>query len=235
MDEQTELKRQAALRALDYVRDGMVLGLGSGSTADQFLAVLGERVRGGLRVRGVPTSSHSATLAGRYGIPLTSLDEVDRVDLTVDGADEIVLATFHVIKGRGGALLREKLVARATDIEVVIVDGSKVVERLGIHHPVPVEVVPFGWRQTRAALAALGSEPVLRPADPARADSPPFVTDNGNYTLDCRFPPIEDAAALERAIKLIPGVVECGLFINLVQRAVIANADGVRVVERPAP
>lgn len=235
-----ELKHEAALRALDDVRDGMTIGLGTGSTAAHFIRGLGERVAAGLRVRGVPTSTDTEAMARRLGIPLTTLDDVDRLDLTIDGADEIQLATFYTVKGRGGALVREKLVARATACEVLAIDETKVVTRLGERAHVPVEVVRFGWRQTRAALVALGAEPELRPAPPsnsgpARPDPGPFVTDNGNYILDCRFAAIDDPPALERAIKGIIGVVESGLFIGLVHRVVIATESGVQVLNRPTP
>jgi ribose 5-phosphate isomerase A len=232
--EQEERKHEAALRALDFVRDGMTLGLGSGSTAAHAIRALGERVRAGLRVRGVPTSRRSGELARAAGIPLVSLDQVDRLDLTIDGADEIQVATFHVVKGKGGALLREKLVACASDLEILAVDETKLVDRLGEHDPLPVEVVPFGWRLVRRALADLGGVPVLRSTDPAAPGSAPFVTDNANYILDCRFPPVDDPPALERAIKAITGVVESGLFIGLVDRVVVAGADGVRVLEPPS-
>ncbi len=238
-DIQTDrLKQQAAALAVEYVTDGMVLGLGTGTTADFFLQALGERLRAGLRVMGVPTSAHSEARARELGIPLTTLDAHPRLALTVDGADEVNLATFHLVKGRGGALLREKIVALATDLEVIIVDESKVVPVLGGPVPVPVEVIPFGWRNTVARLTALGCEPRLRTDAPVAASGEPdperaYVTDGGNFILDCHWSEIPDPAALAAALKGITGVVEHGLFIGLTGRVIVAGAAGVRVYERP--
>jgi ribose 5-phosphate isomerase A len=222
-----ELKRAAALRALEDVRDGMVLGLGSGTTAEIFLAELADRVRQGLRVTCVPTSTRVRTLADQLGVRVASLNEHARLDLTVDGADEIDLRTFNVIKGRGGALLREKLVAMASDREIIVADESKLVTTLGERQPVPVEVVRFGWRRTADALERLGCNAALR-----EVEGCPFTTDEVHYILDCRFPPIGDPARLAREIKAIVGVVEHGLFIGLAHTVVIAGRDGVQVFER---
>jgi ribose 5-phosphate isomerase A len=220
-------KRVAALSALAYVRDEMVVGLGSGSTAEMFVAELGERVRAGLRVVGVPTSRKTEALARRLGVRLADLDDHQGIDVTIDGADEIDARTFHVIKGRGGSLLREKLVAAATNHEIIIADDSKLASTLGERQPVPVEVVRFGWRRTAEALKRLGCEPTLRSVGGA-----PVVSDEGHHILDCRFPPIHEPEQLAREIKAIIGVVEHGLFIGLVHRLVIASRAGVKIFER---
>ena len=225
------LKREAAFRAVDgYVRDGMVVGLGSGTTAAFVVQRIGELLIGGglADVRGVPTSERTAALAREVEVPLLALSDA-RPDLTLDGADEIG-PDLAVIKGRGGALLREKIVASSSAEGLVLVaDGSKPVDALGTHGPLPVEVEPFGWQATFEALAALGCEPELRrdAADPAH----PFVTDGGHYTADCAFGSIPDPASLEEEIKRIPGALECGLFVGLVRAAVIARAEGIEVID----
>ena len=224
------LKRDAAYAAVDrYVESGMIVGLGSGTTAAFVVARIGELLAAGeLRdVRGIPTSERTAALAREVGIPLTALSEA-RPLLTIDGADEIG-PDLSVIKGRGGALLREKIVAAASTRGLVAVaDGSKPVEALG-EGPLPVEVEPYGWGTTLQALASLGCESELRMdrADPRH----PFVTDGGHYTADCLFPGIPDPSSLEVEIKRIPGALECGLFVGLAQAAVVARKDGVEVTE----
>lgn len=223
-----QLKHEAGLRAVDYVLDGMNVGLGTGSTAEHALRELGRRVGEGLLIRGVPTSVKTAQLARELGVPLTTLDEVDHIDVTIDGADEVELSTLNAIKGLGGALLREKLVALASIEEILIVDETKVVRQLGEHASLPVEVVAFGWHRTRAALAALGCEPRIR----ACLAGDPFITDSGNYLLDCRFPGIPDPAALGERIKRITGVVEHGLFVGIATRVIVAYPNGVVDVKR---
>jgi ribose 5-phosphate isomerase A len=228
-----QLKRQAAARALDEVRDGMKLGLGTGSTARHFVELLGERVRAGLTVVGVPTSEATAADAIRCGVPLTTLDEIDRLDLTVDGADEIDPA-LDLIKGGGGALLREKIVAAASDRMIVIADDSKWVEALG-RFPLPVEVVPFGLAATRKAMAdvfadcGISGRMVLR----TTKDGQVFVTDGGHWIVDAHLTRIQDARRLAGLLSTIPGVVEHGLFVGLATKAILAGAQGIRVVERP--
>ncbi len=221
-------KRDAAYAAVDrYVESGTIVGLGSGTTSAFVVARIGELLAGGeLRdVRGIPTSERTAALAREVGIPLTALSEALPL-LTIDGADEIG-PDLTLIKGRGGALLREKIVAAASARGLVVVaDGSKPVEVLG-EGPLPVEVEPYGWGTTLEALAALGCEPELRMD---RADQP-FVTDGGHYTADCLFPGIPDPASLEVEIKRIPGALECGLFVGLTRAAVVAGEDGVEVTE----
>ena len=224
------LKRKAAERAAEWIRDGMTVGLGTGSTVKHLLDVIAERRAGGewTTIVGVPTSVDTERRATALGIPLATLAERPRIDLTIDGADEVDPA-LGLIKGLGGALLREKIVAAASAALVIVADESKVVERLGTRAPLPVEVDPFGEPIQPAFLRALGCEPAPRRA----ADGSAYVTDGGNHILDCRFPDgIADAAALERALALRPGIVECGLFLGMATAAVIAGAGGVRVLER---
>ena len=226
------LKRQAAARALEQVRDGMKLGLGTGSTAKHFVELLGERVRAGLNVVGVPTSEATRADAVRCGIPLTTLDDVDRLDLTVDGADEIDLA-LNLIKGGGGALLREKIVAAASDRMIVIADESKSVDVLG-RFPLPVEVVPFGLAATRRAIgeafaqSGVSGQKVVQKGK----DGHVFVTDGGHWIVDAHLGRIADAPRLAGLLASIPGVVEHGLFIGLSSIAILAGPEGIRVVER---
>ena len=227
-----QLKRQAAAQALAHVQDGMKLGLGTGSTAKHFVDLLGERVAGGLRVIGVPTSEATRAQAEACRIPLTTLDEVDRLDLTVDGADEMDPA-LNLIKGGGGALLREKIVAAASDRMIVIADDTKWVDVLG-RYPLPIEVVPFGLAATQRAMAAAfaqsgGSGQMgLRKGK----DGHVFVTDGGHWIIDAHLGRIVDAPRLAGLLSPIPGVVEHGLFIGLASTAILAGAQGIRVVER---
>jgi ribose 5-phosphate isomerase A len=227
-----QLKREAAARALEEVRDGMRLGLGTGSTAKHFVELLGMRVRDGLKVVSVPTSETTRHDAERWGIPLTTLDDIDRLDLTVDGADEIDPA-LNLIKGGGGALLREKIVAAASDRMIVIADDSKWVDVLG-RFPLPVEVNPFGLAATRRAIAGacaecgVSGQMVLRKA----GDGHVFVTDGGHWIIDAHLGQIADVPRLADRLSAIPGVVEHGLFIGLAGMAVLASAEGIRVVER---
>ncbi|HEX8597936.1 MAG TPA: ribose-5-phosphate isomerase RpiA [Chloroflexia bacterium] len=223
-----QLKHEAALRAVEYVRNGMVVGLGTGSTATFAVREIGRRVSEGLNIRGVPTSERTAALATELGIPLASLEDVEGIDLTIDGADEVDLSTLNVIKGLGGALLREKLVAIATAEVVLIVDESKVVPQLGDHTPLPVEVVPFAWSRTCSTLHALGCTTERR----AREDGKPYITDSGNYLIDCRFQGIPDPPSLGEQIKSITGVVDHGLFLGIARRVIVASSDGIKVVER---
>ncbi len=222
-------KAAAARHAAGLVEPGMTVGLGSGTTAEMAVQTLGERVAAGLRMVGVATSRRTERLAHEGGIPLVDLSAVQRIDLTIDGADEIELDSFALIKGRGGALLREKLVAVATAREVIIADSSKVVPHLGARYAVPVEVVPFGWRHTARALERLGARVV-----PREVPGDFYITDGGNFILDCAFGPIVDAPALAIRLKALPGVVEHGLFIGLAHTLVIAGPDGVRKYERRA-
>ncbi len=227
-----ELKRAAAERAVaEYVKSGMVLGLGTGSTAAFVVRRVGELIsRGELEdVRGVATSKQTADLAEEVGVPLVTLAEV-RPEITIDGADEIGPA-FALIRGGGGSLLGENIVAHATEPGgglIVVADGSKLVASLG-EHPLPIEVEPFGWKATLRDMASLGCEPELRMAGKEREN--PFVTDGGHYTADCRFASIPDPAGLEREVKSIPGALECGLFVGLARAAVVSRPEGTEVIE----
>jgi ribose 5-phosphate isomerase A len=228
MDDRSRLEALARVAA-DEVRPGMTLGLGTGSTAEAVIQELGRRVADGLPISGVPTSRRSASLAETLGIPLLAIDEVDRLDLGIDGADEIA-PSLDVVKGRGGALLHEKLVALLCDDYLIVAASEKLVPRLGTGTPIPVEIVPFGWRQTASRLRMLGYEPTLRRvADPDRAvgpDAPPFLTDGGHVILDCALGPIGDPASLGAATKGTAGVVEHGLFLGIARRAIVAEPDG---------
>jgi ribose 5-phosphate isomerase A len=225
-----DLKRAAAARALDFVQPNMRIGLGTGSTARHFVELLGERVRAGLSIVGVPTSEATRADAERFGVPLMTLDDAP-LDLTVDGADEVAF-DLTVTKGGGGALLREKIVAAASTRMIVIADESKWVPVLG-RYPLPIEVVPFGLAATRRAVEAEAQAAGCPgPATLRRgADGHPFVTDGGHFLLDAALVRIDDPKALAARLAAIPGVVEHGLFIGLVGAAIIAGADGVRVVE----
>ena len=226
------LKRKAAARALEHVRDGMKLGLGTGSTARHFVELLGERVRAGLNVIGVPTSEATRVDALRCGIPLATLDDIDRLDLTVDGADEIDPA-LNVIKGGGGALLREKIVATASDRMIVIADDTKWVEVLG-RFPLPIEVIPFGLAATQRAISKAFAEGGVSGQMVVRKgrDGHVFVTDGGHWIVDAHLGRIADAPRLAGLLTSIPGVVEHGLFIGLASTAMLAGSQGIRVVER---
>jgi ribose 5-phosphate isomerase A len=227
------LKRESARRALEFVKPGMKLGLGTGSTAAHFVDLLAEKVRAGLDVIGVPTSEATKRQAEGLGIRLTTLDETPELDLTVDGADELD-AALNLIKGGGGALLREKIVASASRQMIVVADESKAVRELG-RFPLPIEIVDFGMEATRRAIVAVAGaagchgELSLR----NRPDGHVFVTDQAHLILDAHFGRIPDAAALARGLAQIPGVVEHGLFIGLASRAILAGSEGVRVIERP--
>lgn len=227
-----DLKRQAAARAVEQVQDGMKLGLGTGSTAKHFVELLGERVKAGLKVVGVPTSEATRADAERCGVPLTTLEEVDHLDLTVDGADEID-PNLDLIKGGGGALLREKIVAAASDRMIVIADETKWVDTLG-RFPLPIEVIPFGLGATRRAIeAAFAGNGVSGPMDIRKTrDGHVFVTDGGHWIVDARLGRIPDSPRLAASLNSIPGVVEHGLFIGLARTAVLAGPQGIRIVER---
>lgn len=219
-------KQRAGFRAAEFVEDGMRVGLGTGTTARWLVERLGERVRAGLQVRCVPTSRQTEEQARALGLPLVTLGEAGGLDIAIDGADEIGPG-LALVKGGGGALLREKLVAAAARRFVVIADRSKRVDVLG-RFPLPVEVVRFGWELTaRRVAAAAGVEPLLR----VRGGGEPFVTDNGNFVLDCGCGEIPDPARLERELKLLAGVVESGLFVGLAHTAVLADEEGVEIIE----
>jgi ribose 5-phosphate isomerase A len=228
-----EQKRAAAARALQFVRPGMRLGLGTGSTAKHFVELLAERVRTGLDVVAVPTSEATRALAEKLGVRLTTLDETPALDLTVDGADEIG-PDLVLVKGGGGALLREKIVAAASAHMIAIADRSKLVEKIG-RFPLPIEIAPFGATATRRAVeAATAAAGCPGPAEPrAAANGHAFVTDGGHWLLDARLQHIADPQALAARLAAVPGVMEHGLFIGLARTAIVAGPDGVELIERP--
>ncbi|MGO8949720.1 MAG: ribose-5-phosphate isomerase RpiA [Ktedonobacterales bacterium] len=242
-DKFAALKSQAAHAAVEAIPDGIVVGLGSGTTVEAMLHELAARVRQGLKVTGVPASRHTASVATSLGIPLADLDDISVLGASIDGADEVTLPHLHLIKGGGGALLREKLIAAASQYRIIIVDSRKLVPALGSTHPIPVEVTPFGWRHTSARLELLGCRTVLRSAltasepalrGPRTVDDSPYVTDGGNYILDCHFGTVLDPVALSVAIKTTIGVVEHGLFLDMTERLYVAEDAHVRIYDRPS-
>jgi len=224
--DENEMKKAAAESAAALVTDGLVVGLGTGSTAKFAVAELGRRVADGLRIVGVPTSEATAAQARSLGIPLATLAEKPEIDLTIDGADEVEEGTLNLVKGLGGALLREKIVASSTKRLVIVVHGSKIVSRLAATGPVPVEVVPFGWESTARRLAGLGAKAVLR----QKTNGEPFRSDGGNYIVDCTFETGVLAESLARELDHIVGVVEHGFFIGLTSEVHVAEPGGVRVL-----
>lgn len=213
-------KRAAARAAADLIQDGTIVGFGTGSTFQFVLERLAERMQGGLKVTGVATSRATTDAATLLGIPLRTLDEVDRLDLAIDGADEVD-PQKNLIKGGGGAHVRERIVAAAAKELVVIVDESKLVPVLGKAFLLPVEVLPFGWKQTEKRVAATGCVPKLRERDGA-----PFVTDNGNWVLDCKYDGIDDPAWLDDHLDGLVGVVDHGLFVGMAGRVIVGDAAG---------
>lgn len=223
---QEDKKRRAADRALELLKDDQVVGLGTGSTSKFAIEGVARRVSEGLSIKGVPTSVETERLARGLGIPIVSLNEVAGVDITFDGADEVD-PDFNMIKGGGGALTREKLVALASTMRVIMIDDGKLVSNLGQSFSLPVEVLPFAWAKTEQALVGLGCVSCLR-----TPRNRPFVTDNGNYIVDCNFGPINDPAKLASQIKLLPGVVESGLFVQIADILVIGFEDRVEIRHR---
>lgn len=224
-------KLAAARHALGFVEPRMRLGLGTGSTAALFVELLGAEVRNGLSVLCVPTSEQTRALAEKYAIPLTTLDETPLLDLTIDGADELD-GELRLIKGGGGALLREKIVATASDRMIVIADSSKRVDKLGLF-PLPIEVVQFGVTATRNMIEMLAADAGCQGEITQRLtpEGTPFITDSGNYIFDCAFGRLDDPESLDEALKFIPGVVENGLFLGIADAAIIGGPDGVSVME----
>lgn len=224
-------KQASARRALDFVEDGMKLGIGTGSTAEEFVKLLAERVAGGLNIVGVPTSERTAALAKKLGVPLSNLDDTPHLDLTIDGADELD-AALNLIKGGGGALLREKIVATASDRMIVIADASKVVTTLGAF-PLPLEVIPFGAVSTMRRVVQVASAYGCVGDIKRRCDSygEPFFTDSENFIFDCAFGNIPDPQGLARELNLLAGVVETGLFINIASLALVGTPSGVDIIE----
>jgi ribose 5-phosphate isomerase A len=225
-DKAAQLKQAAAEFAAGLVEDGMLVGLGTGSTAYYLVAALGKRVKAGLRITGVPTSEKTAAQARDLGIPLSDLGSHPQLDLTIDGADEVENGTLNLLKGLGGALLREKIVASASKRLIIIVDESKTVDRLGSRAPVPVEVIPFGWQAVENRLKNLGAVPVLR----KNPSGETFVTDGGHYILDCTFGPIAQVDELALNLDRTVGIVEHGLFLGMASRVLIGKPAGIETL-----
>ena len=213
-------KQRAAAAAAELITDGMILGLGTGTTASYLVQILGERVRQGMRIQGVPTSEATRQLALAEGVPLTTLEEQPVLDLCLDGADEVD-PELNLIKGGGGALLREKIVASAARERIIMVDVCKCVDCLGAF-PVAVEVIPFGWEVTRRQLEQFGGVSNLR-----QREGKPFVTDQNHYIIDCNLSRIKDASELNQQLNQLPGVVENGLFVDMTERLIIGSPDGI--------
>jgi ribose 5-phosphate isomerase A len=222
------LKRAAAQTAVALINNGMIVGLGTGSTASFAVSIIAQRVSDGLNIIGIPTSEKIEQLARSLGIPISTLAEHDHIDIAIDGADEVEIGTLNLIKGRGGALLREKIVATAAEHLVIVVDDSKLVDCLGIRNPVPLEVVPFGWQATAKRLRSLGASLTLR----LGPDGQPFISDGGHYILDCAFGAIEYPVHLQQQLDRTVGVVESGLFLGLTSQVIVGSRKGVSVLHR---
>ena len=219
------MKKMAAEKAVEHVDNGMVIGLGTGSTVKYAIKKLGEMVNTGLKIEGIPTSLRTKKLATEYNIPLVDLNDYTEIDLTVDGADEVD-SHLNLIKGGGGALTREKIIAYHSKKEIIVIDETKVVKKLGIDSPVPVEVTKYGWNATKKTLEELGCTAELR-----TIMDEVYITDNSNYILDCDFGKINEPEALEKEINSIPGVIENGLFIDLVDEVIVGSKQGIITLE----
>ena len=226
--EREELKKLAGEEAVKHVEDGMIVGLGTGSTVEYTLKKLGQLVKDGLKIQGIPTSVHTKRIAKEVNIPLTTLEEYPEIDVTIDGADEVD-SNLNLIKGGGGALTREKIIAFHSKKLIIVVDDSKVVKALGIDFPLPVEVIKFSWEVTKKALEKFGCTVKLRKI---MGYDDPYITDNGNYILDCEFERIEEPEVMEKEINHIPGVVENGLFIGLVNEVIVGGKQGVLTLNK---
>lgn len=224
--EQEEMKKQAAEKAVQHIEDGMVIGLGTGSTVDFAIRKIGEMVKTGLKIEGVPTSLKTKRLATELKIPLIELDDHTEIDITIDGADEVD-SNLNLIKGGGGALTREKIIAFYSKKVIIIVDETKIVKGLGCDCSLPVEITRFGWSATKKTLEGLGCTAELR-----RIMEEAFITDNQNYIVDCDFGKIADAEALEKEINNTPGVLENGLFIGLADEVIVGSKQGMMTLER---
>jgi len=226
---QNQWKKAAAEAAANLVEDGMVVGLGTGSTTSYFVSALGRRLADdGLRIVCIPTSHQTEALARSLKLPLTTFAEHVQIDLTVDGADEVEADTLYLIKGHGGALLREKIVAAASKRMVVVADESKVVDQLGSLVPVPVEVVRFGWQATARSLTQIGGNPSLR----LGADKKPYLTDGGNYIMDCAFGPIAKPKEIAHHLDHVVGAVEHGLFLGFTREVFVGGREGVKILKK---
>ncbi|TMU88289.1 ribose-5-phosphate isomerase RpiA [Bacillus sp. BHET2] len=217
-------KKAAGEKAVDYIQDGMTIGLGSGSTVYWTIQKLGELVSQGLQISAIPSSAETERLARQFGIPLTTFSEVDHLDLSIDGADEVD-SDYNLIKGGGGALVREKFVDAFTNKFIVVIDESKLVNKLGAF-PLPVEVVPFGWEMTSTQLAKFGCAPILR-----MKEGEVFISDNGNYIVDCQFSSIENPSSLHIELKQLLGVIETGLFTGMTNMVLVGKKDGVDIID----
>jgi len=239
LDDREELKKLAGEKAAEQIKDGMIVGLGTGSTIEYTLRKLGEMVKDGLKIQGIPTSTHTKRIAKEENIPLTTLEENPEIDITIDGADEVD-SYLNLIKGGGGALTREKIIAFNSKKVIIIVDDSKIVKALGIDFSLPVEVVKFGWKSTKKALEQFGWQPAKQSLEEIACTvelrkvmgDEPFITDNGNYILDCEFQRIEEPEELEREINNVPGVVENGLFVNIVDEVIVGGKQGIITLDK---
>jgi len=219
------MKKMAAEKAVEHVDNGMVIGLGTGSTVKYAIKKLGEMVNTGLKIEGIPTSLRTKKLATEYNIPLVDLNDYTEIDLTIDGADEVD-SNLNLIKGGGGALTREKIIAYHSKKEIIVIDETKVVKKLGIDSPVPVEATKYGWNATKKTLKELGCTAELR-----TIMDEVYITDNSNYILDCDFGKINEPETLEKEINSIPGVIENGLFIDLVDEVIVGSKQGIITLE----
>ena len=237
--EKEELKKLAGEKAVEHIENGMIVGLGTGSTVEYTLRRLGKAIRDGLKIKGIPTSIHTKRIAKEENIPLTTLDENPEIDITIDGADEVD-SNLNLIKGGGGALTREKIIAFNSKKVIIVVDDSKIVKALGIDFPLPVEVTKFGWAATKKTLEGFGWTPDERNSKEIYCiverrmimEDEPFITDNGNYILDCDFVRIDEPEQLHVNINNIPGVVENGLFIGLVDEVIVGGKQGVLTLDK---
>jgi len=220
------MKKRAAEKAVEYIEDGMIVGLGTGSTVEYTLIKLGELVKNGLTIKGIPTSLRTKKSAINHGIPLTTLEEYTEIDVTIDGADEVDSNLF-LIKGGGGALTREKIIAYHSKKLIIIIDETKVTKRLGADFALPVEITKYGWKATMKTLENLGCTPERR-----TITGEPYITDNQNYIIDCDFGRIDDPETLEKDINYIPGVVENGLFIDLASEVIVGSKQGIMTLEK---
>ena len=225
--EREELKKLAGEEAVKHIEDGMIVGLGTGSTVEYTLREIGKRIKKGLKIQGIPTSVHTKRIAKEENIPLTNLEDNPEIDVTIDGADEVD-SSLNLIKGGGGALTREKIIAYHSKKLIIVVDDSKIVKALGIDFPLPVEVIKFSWESTKKALEDFDCSVERRKI----MGDEPFITDNGNYILDCEFERIDDPESLEKDINLIPGVVENGLFIGLATEVIVGGKQGILTLNK---
>jgi len=224
--ETKEMKRIAAQKAVEYIEDDMIVGLGTGSTVKYALEYLSKRIQEGLSIKAIPTSIETKRIAQKEQINIVSLLEYPEIDITIDGADEVD-SNLNLIKGGGGALAREKIIAYHSKKVIIIADDSKVVKMLGINFPLPVEVLKFEWESTKRALETFGCDAKIR-----KIFDDPFITDNGNYIVDCEFEKINDPEQLEIDINMIPGVVENGLFIGLATEVIVGSKQGIITLEK---